>query len=60
MLLKFLFDRVVSFIGLLLLWPLLIVVAILIKIKMPGGPAFSRRSVWGKMESYSLATSSAP
>ena len=40
MLLKFLFDRVVSFIGLLLLWPLLIVMAILIKIKMPGGPAF--------------------
>ena len=35
---KFLFDRFVSLIGLLLLWPLLIIVAILIKIKMPGGP----------------------
>ena len=34
MCLKFLFDRLVSLIGLLFLWPLLIVVAILIKIKM--------------------------
>ena len=48
MLLKFLFDRVVSFIGLLLLWPLLIVMAILIKIKMPGGPAFFTQKREGK------------
>ena len=48
MLLKFLFDRVVSFIGLLLLWPLQIVVAILIKIKMPGGPAFFTQKRVGK------------
>lgn len=48
MLLKFLFDRVVSFIGLLLLWPLLIVVAILIKIKMSGGPAFFTQKRVGK------------
>lgn len=40
MVLKFLFDRVVAFVGLLLLWPVLLIVAILIKIKMPGGPAF--------------------
>ena len=38
--LKFIFDRFVSFVGLLILWPVLIVVAILIKVKMPGGPAF--------------------
>ena len=38
--LKFIFDRVVSFIGLLFLWPVLVVVAILIKVKMPGGPVF--------------------
>lgn len=37
---KFLFDRIVSFLGLLILWPVLVVVAILIKMKMPGGPAF--------------------
>ena len=48
MLLKFLFDRVVSFIGLLLLWPLLIVVAILIKIKMHGGPDFYTQKRVGK------------
>ena len=40
MILKWLFDRVVSFIGLLFLWPVLVVVAILVKVKMPGGPAF--------------------
>lgn len=38
MLLKYIFDRIVSFIGLLFLWPVLLVVAVLIKIKMPGGP----------------------
>lgn len=37
---KFLFDRIVSFVGLLFLWPVLLIVAILIKIKMPGGPVF--------------------
>lgn len=40
MIIKFFFDRIVSLIGLLCLWPVLLVVAILIKIKMPGGPAF--------------------
>ncbi len=40
MTLKWLFDRIVSFFGLLFLWPVLIVVTVLIKIKMPGGPAF--------------------
>lgn len=40
MILKFVFDRIVSFFGLFVLWPILIVVAVLIKIKMPGGPVF--------------------
>ena len=40
MIFKWIFDRVVSLIGLLCLWPILLVVAILIKKKMPGGPAF--------------------
>ena len=34
---KWLFDRLMAFVGLLLLWPALLVVAILIKIKMPRG-----------------------
>ena len=38
MILKWIFDRVVSLLGLLLLWPVLLVVAILVKVKMPGGP----------------------
>ena len=36
---KFLFDRLVAFIGLLFLWPVLIVITVLVKKKMPGGPA---------------------
>lgn len=40
MIIKFLFDRIVAFFGLLFLWPLMLVTAVLIKIKMPGGPVF--------------------
>ena len=48
MLLKYIFDRVVSFFGLLFLWPVLLVVAILIKIKMPGGPVLFVQKRVGK------------
>ena len=48
MALKWLFDRVVSLVGLLVLWPLLIVVAIFIKVKMPGGPAFFKQKRVGR------------
>jgi lipopolysaccharide/colanic/teichoic acid biosynthesis glycosyltransferase len=48
MILKFLFDRIVSFIGLAVLWPVLLIVAILIKIKMPGGPVFFVQKRVGK------------
>ena len=37
---KWIFDRLVALIGLLFLWPVLLVVAIMIKVKMPGGPVF--------------------
>ena len=40
MIIKYIFDRLMALIGLLFLWPLLIILAILIKVKMPGGPAF--------------------
>ncbi len=40
MVLKWIFDRTVSLVGLLILWPVLLLVAILVKIKMPGGSAF--------------------
>ena len=39
MILKWLFDRIVAFFGLLLLWPILFVVTIMVKVK-PGGPVF--------------------
>ncbi len=48
MIFKWLFDRVVSFIGLLFLWPVLVIVAILVKIKMPGGPALFIQNRVGK------------
>lgn len=48
MTLKWIFDRIVSFIGLLFLWPVLLIVAILIKIKMPGGPVIFTQKRVGK------------
>ena len=48
MIFKWIFDRVFSFIGLLFLWPVLLVTAILVKIKMPGGPAFFVQKRVGK------------
>lgn len=49
MVLKYIFDRTVSFVGLLLLWPLLLVVAVLIKIKMPGGPVIFKQQRVGRL-----------
>ena len=48
MVVKYIFDRTVAAIGLLFLWPVLLVVAILIMIKMPGGPAFFIQKRVGK------------
>ena len=48
MILKYIFDRFVSLIGLFFLWPVLLIVAILVKIKMPGGPAFFVQKRVGK------------
>lgn len=48
MILKWFFDRLMSLIGLLVLWPLLLVVAILIKIKMPGGPVIFKQKRVGR------------
>ena len=43
---KYLFDRTASLFGLLLLWPALLIVALLIRMKMPGGPViFTQRRV---------------
>lgn len=46
MAIKWLFDRIVSFIGLLFLWPVLLAVALMIRRKMPGGPVlFTQKRV---------------
>ena len=46
--LKWIFDRLVSLFGLLVIWPVILITAILIKIKMPGGPAFFVQKRVGK------------
>lgn len=48
MILNFIFDRLVALLGLLILWPVLLVVAVLVKVKMPGGPAFFVQKRVGK------------
>ena len=48
MILKWFFDRLVSLMGLLVLWPVLLVVAMLIRVKMPGGPVFFVQKRVGK------------
>lgn len=45
---KFVFDRTAAFFGLLLLWPLLLAVAVLIRIKMPDGPVIFRQQRVGR------------
>ena len=46
--LKWIFDRVIALIGLIVLLPVLLVVSILIKIKMPDGPILFRQKRVGK------------
>lgn len=48
MFLKWIFDRLMALIGLLILWPVLLVVAILIRIKMPGGPVIFKQKRVGR------------
>ena len=48
MILKWLFDRVISLLGLIVLLPLLLAIAIMIKIRMPGGPVFFIQKRVGK------------
>lgn len=48
MLFKRLFDIIAAFCGLLFLWPVILITAILVKVKMPGGPAFFCQKRVGK------------
>ena len=48
MIFKWFFDRAVALLGLLFLWPVLVLVAILVKVKMPGGPVFFVQDRVGK------------
>lgn len=48
MIIKWIFDRIAALFGLLFLWPIILVTAILVKVKMPGGPAFFIQKRVGK------------
>lgn len=45
---KYLFDRAASLLGLLVLWPVLIIIALLIKVRMPGGPVIFKQQRVGR------------
>lgn len=45
---KWFFDRFMALVGLLVLWPVLLVVAIFIHIKMPGGPVIFKQKRVGR------------
>ena len=48
MLLNWIFDRLLAVIGWLFLWPVLLIVAIMVKVKMPGGAVFFIQKRVGK------------
>lgn len=48
MFLKWIFDRGMALVGLLVLWPVLLVVAVLIRVKMPGGPVIFKQKRVGR------------
>ena len=48
MIAKYIFDRVISFLALIVIWPLLLLTSVMIKVKMPGGPVFFSQERVGK------------
>ena len=48
MIFKWLFDRLMALLGLLVLWPVILVTAVLVRAKMPGGPVFFCQKRVGK------------
>lgn len=48
MLIKYLFDRIAAFIGFIVLSPVMLIVAFLIRFKMPGGPVLFKQKRVGK------------
>ena len=48
MVLKWRFDRGMALVGLAVLWPVLAIVAVLVKVKMPGGPVIFRQRRVGR------------
>jgi len=48
MTIKFVFDRLMALIGLLVFMPVLLIVAILIKVQMPGGPVIFKQKRVGR------------
>lgn len=46
--LKYLFDRFMALLGLLIVWPVLLIVALLIAVKMPGSPVLFKQQRVGR------------
>ncbi|MBQ9417637.1 MAG: sugar transferase [Bacteroidales bacterium] len=52
---KYLFDRVASFLGLLILWPVMLIVALLIRVKMGnGGILFKQQRIGKNGEAFTI------
>ncbi len=45
---KYIFDRLMALLGLLVLWPVLAVVAVLVRVKMPDGPVIFKQKRVGR------------
>ena len=45
---KFFFDKIAAFVGIIILSPVLLIIGVLVKIKMPGGPVFFRQKRVGQ------------
>ncbi|MBQ9333215.1 MAG: sugar transferase, partial [Lachnospiraceae bacterium] len=45
---KYIFDRLMALFGLMILWPVLLVVALLVRVKMPDGPVLFKQQRVGK------------
>lgn len=54
---EYIFDRLAALFGLLLLWPVFLIIAVLIRIKMPGGSFFFVQKRVGK-DSFLIVISS--
>ena len=49
---KYIFDRLASALGLLLLWPVLLATALYVRLSLPGGPVLFRQAKCKELLAY--------